>query len=631
MLGGAVVLLVGGGGTAFAHSNYVRSTPAADARLAKAPAEVRIAFSEPPDQRGSAIAVLDTGGARVDLGDLRPSGDENGLRVSLRPVDDGGYLVAWTSVSTVDGHETKGSFAFAVGDAPLPAIPDLPNASPPPSPLEIAGRALSFGGVALALGLVLFGALVREPRTPGERGREGRLLTLGGAMLALGAALLVVDQGDRLPPRLGLLLATRALAGLAVAGAQLGGPAGTLLPPAARRLLSYAAGLGAALTLTLVSHAAAEGSPKAMLLDLTHLIAVSAWLGGLAGMLVVILPEPALTEADARALGTVVKRFSTLALTAVGVLIASGSLAALDRLVLVEDLWETPYGISLALKIVLLAAVLGLAALNLLRWGPRLRRGLETRRAALLLRRGVLGEAALLAIVLVAAAFLTAFAPPASRSAGYAQTRHVTGLRIELLVPSPSPGRNRFVLRVHEGLTPVTKAEKVALVFTMIEHDMGESELVTVERAPGEYVVEGSPTAMFGNWRAEAIVRRTGREDVRTVFTVPITAPIGGGGVTARAIPAGANTAVVFLDPALPTAGAPFGLNIILVDPRGDPVPGRTPTLTLQGPAIALPLGATVGGPGRYIFAVAGLDAGIWQVTVALGDAAFSYDFEVAR
>lgn len=631
MLGGAVLLLVGGGGTAFAHSNYVRSTPAADARLAKAPAEVRIAFSEPPDQRGSAIAVLDTGGARVDLGDLRPSGDENGLRVSLRPVDDGGYLVAWTSVSTVDGHETKGSFAFAVGDAPLPAIPDLPNASPPPSPLEIAGRALSFGGVALALGLVLFGALVREPRTPGERGREGRLLTLGGAMLALGAALLVVDQGDRLPPRLGLLLATRALAGLAVAGAQLGGPAGTLLPPAARRLLSYAAGLGAALTLTLVSHAAAEGSPKAMLLDLTHLIAVSAWLGGLAGMLVVILPEPALTEADARALGTVVKRFSTLALTAVGVLIASGSLAALDRLVLVEDLWETPYGISLALKIVLLAAVLGLAALNLLRWGPRLRRGLETRRAALLLRRGVLGEAALLAIVLVAAAFLTAFAPPASRSAGYAQTRHVAGLRIELLVPSPSPGRNRFVLRVHEGLTPVTKAEKVALVFTMIEHDMGESELVTVERAPGEYVVEGSPTAMFGNWRAEAIVRRTGREDVRTVFTVPITAPIGGGGVTARAIPAGANTAVVFLDPALPTAGAPFGLNIILVDPRGDPVPGRTPTLTLQGPAIALPLGATVGGPGRYIFAVAGLDAGIWQVTVALGDAAFSYGFEVAR
>jgi len=33
---------------ASAHANYVRSNPAADARLVKPPTEVRIAFSEPP-------------------------------------------------------------------------------------------------------------------------------------------------------------------------------------------------------------------------------------------------------------------------------------------------------------------------------------------------------------------------------------------------------------------------------------------------------------------------------------------------------------------------------------------------------------------------------------------------------
>ena len=42
-----------------AHANYVRSNPAADARLVKPPTEVRVQFSEPPDPKGSEIQVLD--------------------------------------------------------------------------------------------------------------------------------------------------------------------------------------------------------------------------------------------------------------------------------------------------------------------------------------------------------------------------------------------------------------------------------------------------------------------------------------------------------------------------------------------------------------------------------------------
>ena len=129
--------------------------------------------------------------------------------------------------------------------------------------------------------------------------------------------------------------------------------------------------------------------------------------------------------------------------------------------------------------------------------------------------RGVIAETGLFAGVLVAAAFLTSFAPPAqANGAAFDETKHTSGIRIELLTATTLPGRNRFVVRVQQGLSPITGAEKVALRFTMVEHDMGEQELVATERAPGEYVAEGSPTAMLGPWKVQVIVRLAGRPDI---------------------------------------------------------------------------------------------------------------------
>ena len=163
--------------------------------------------------------------------------------------------------------------------------------------------------------------------------------------------------------------------------------------------------------------------------------------------------------------------------------------------------------------------------------------------------------------MLAAAAALTALVPPDQPSgAAFDETRHVAGLRLRLLVPTVTPGTNRYVLRVSQGLTPVSDARKVAFRFTMVEHDMGQSELVAEQRAPGEYVATGSATVMFGTWRVESIVRLPEREDVRTVFTVPVGAPSGPGAV-ARALPAGPYTLIVFVSPPQPVAGAPFTLH----------------------------------------------------------------------
>jgi hypothetical protein len=277
--------------------------------------------------------------------------------------------------------------------------------------------------------------------------------------------------------------------------------------------------------------------------------------------------------------------------------------------------------------------LLGLGALNLLVWGPRMRRGLA---AGAQFWRGVVGESALFAGVLVAAAFLTAFVPPAQASgAAFDETKHVNGIRVQLLTASTLPGRNRYVVRVQQGLTPITGAEKVALRFTMVEHDMGELELVATERAPGEYVAEGSPTAMFGTWKAEAIVRLTGRADTRALFTVPI-APAAGQDATTKILAVPPYQLIVFAEPFQPQAGAPITINVVVVDAKGDPVIGRKLRATFDGPGTTAPLDSVENvaelGPGRYRFTVPGLEAGTWKVTIGVDGAGSGvYELVVIR
>lgn len=647
VLGGAALL----GSVADAHANYVRSNPGADARLVKPPTEIRIEFSEPPDPRSSEIQVLDTNGKRHDKNDVGPSGDPNGLRVSLEPISDGGYLVAWTTTSAVDGHTTKGSFAFAVGNGPLPAPPPVPEAVPPPTPLEILGRALSYAGIALGLGTAFF-VLFVAPAGVDPR-REAVLTSVAGVLIVAGSVALMVDQGTKLPPRLGVMLGVRAFAGLVIAalsiaprlammrpiGALAGGGVMTLGPFATiqpRRMIALAAGIAAAMTATLVSHATALGSLKGMALDFVHVLSVSVWTGGVVALLwCVLMARRDETAEDARALGTTVWRFSVTALVAIGLLISAGVLQALDRLVLINDLYETPYGIALAVKIGLVVVALAIGAFNLLRFGPRLRAGIRARTA---LVRDTLAETAIFVVIIVAASFLTAFAPPAQPSAAaYDETQHVSGLRLEMLVASGGPGRNTYVLRVHQGLAPVAGAEKVAFRFTMVEHDMGEQELVATERAAGEYVANGSPTAMYGTWKIQTIVRRAGLEDVSAVFTVSVSVPVrGGGATTSQVVTIGPYTTIVFTDPATPQSGAPFTMFAVVIGADGNPVVGKQVRATFAGPSSQAPLDATEDaatlGPGRYNIVIAGLDPGAWKVTIAIGtEGTGTYSLDVSR
>ena len=104
----------------------------------------------------------------------------------------------------------------------------------------------------------------------------------------------------------------------------------------------------------------------------------------------------------------------------VAVLLATGIIASIVHLPTLSALWQTSYGLALIAKSILLACALVLGAVNNLRSRPRLAAAVARRDEALgegavrLLRRLVLGESALLAGAVLAAAILTSLAPPSS-------------------------------------------------------------------------------------------------------------------------------------------------------------------------------------------------------------------------
>ncbi len=98
---------------AHAHPTLVRSEPPAGAKE-KAPAGVALYFSEKIQPVFNKIEVTDARGVRCEDGKaLLDTSDRSVLRISLKPLQPGSYLVKWRAAGT-DSHPMEGSFRFEV-------------------------------------------------------------------------------------------------------------------------------------------------------------------------------------------------------------------------------------------------------------------------------------------------------------------------------------------------------------------------------------------------------------------------------------------------------------------------------------------------------------------------------------
>jgi copper transport protein len=533
--------LLASGPAAAAHGLLRSSDPAGGASLERAPAAVTLRFSEPPDPGLSTVRVLDAGGRVVAGGAARPvPGRPIELRVPTAGLPAGSYTVSWRIVSKVDGHRTDGVFAFGVGGAgapeppPAPAVAEVRSVAGP-SPVAVAGRWAFYWGLTLLVGAAATGLLVFGRRLPGRPA-----VPLGLALAATAAGLVAmavaaragagVSLGELLGSTTGRWLLWRAVL-LAGAGAATWwllarpGRAGPLVA------VGVAAGGGMAVHV-LAGHAAAASSlrPVNLLAQWVHLLAVGAWIGGLAWLLAGLRTGAGSTR-------ELVVRFSRLAGIGLAVVVVTGLARTLDELGGWRRLADSGFGRALDLKLVLFAGLLALGALNRYRLLPLL--GAEPRRAAQRLRRSVRGELWLGGAVLAAAALLSQLAPGAP--AGRAGTGPVaaplltatgsdwtTTVRVTLTVTPGAAGPNRFAVTVADFDTGATlPADRVQLSGLPVSRpDLATASLELVEDGDGRWLGNGRLLSMAGAWRLQTTVQSaTGGVTVPLELTVPPAAP----------------------------------------------------------------------------------------------------------
>jgi hypothetical protein len=99
-------------GEANAHAMLEHAEPRVGNKVAAAPRQVTLWFTQKLEPAFSSITVTNASGERVESGKTRVNGNQ--MSVSLRPGGSGTYHVTWRVLS-VDTHTTDGSFSFQVG------------------------------------------------------------------------------------------------------------------------------------------------------------------------------------------------------------------------------------------------------------------------------------------------------------------------------------------------------------------------------------------------------------------------------------------------------------------------------------------------------------------------------------
>jgi copper transport protein len=439
---------------AAAHLKLQSSTPAQGDTVRTSLTEIRVTFTQAVEPRYTTLTLMDEAGLELALGTLVPVGTGKTREFVYRlthPVVSGEFVVQWKTAGT-DGHVVSGSFDFTV-DIPgavrldsaastpptrVAADPDNHEHHQPESAIEplydaeslawILTRWINFLGLVLMVGAVVFRFGVLQRSEKAFAGDVFLAMDNAARNLALLAAILaLVSNGVRLWLQSGALHGSERMfdpallramvfttgwgkAWLAQTVATIAFAVCTRLRtanPLESWIVAAVFAVAAASTPAFSGHAAAVEQMAAVPIfnDAVHLIAASAWLGTLAVLLfagvpaVVRVSHQPFTDA-----ATLVRTFSPLALFAAAVAIFTGTVSAFVHIKAIPELWTTPYGRTLSIK---LAVVLLTATTGAYNWkvvSPRL----GSQEATLHIRRSAFAEIVIAATIIAVTAVLVA-------------------------------------------------------------------------------------------------------------------------------------------------------------------------------------------------------------------------------
>lgn len=534
-LAGAFVSLFLGGlifaGAASAHATVSSSDPADGERLQSAPTSMTITFDEPVDLgRIGYLNVTDQQGGRVDTGTAaHPGGDATKITTTLKPgLPDGTYTGSYRVISA-DSHPVAGVIRFVVGNGALVTSPVAGGSGTIKHSTSGAfslARWLSYAGFALLGGLWLSLTVWPEGR---DEPRAVRVLHTGWWLAVVGTLLSVLLQGPYVAgrglgdlPTWSLLDATLhssfgrwlcirlVLLGLLAVS--------TAYRAAAAAIWLWL--LGIALTFGAVGHARTT-SPSwlSVPLDMLHLLATAAWLGGLAMLIASRLKHELLPV------------FSRVAFASVGVIIATGVYAAWHGIGTPRAIFGTEYGWLVVAKVVGLLALMALGnwsrvAINRRTYAVADAEFANDRGAITLerMRRSVLVELGIAALVLVAAAILVG--QPRGREALAASDRKpvtavapLTGGRTAMITVDPGVhGNVTITVELSGGAAP----QSITATATQSAKQIGPLPIALKPEAKNLYAATAVNLAAAGRWRIDLVVTTSAADAVTTDATIAL-------------------------------------------------------------------------------------------------------------
>ena len=317
------------------------------------------------------------------------------MTVTLHLLSDGVYTVTWKALSTVDGHQTVGTFPFAVGDANAAAVSAVQQTSTARLPVSaLVAKFLLLVSLAILVGQRLFIALVWDLALKSNQNDINKpavwsvlyRIGLTGVLLSIGLGILSQAgqaTGNELSypwnfhtghiltgTRLGVIWLARLTLGMLAVWL-----AGRKESPL-RDWTGFGVNLSLLLTVTLTSHAATEARPLLPILgDWIHLIGMTFWLGGLVYLFTGIRQIQQLEgQARTKLTSLLTSRFSINAIIFVSLIGITGFYSAYLRVGTWPALLTSLYGHVLLVKQIFVAGLLVIAATNLLVISPRLNR-----------------------------------------------------------------------------------------------------------------------------------------------------------------------------------------------------------------------------------------------------------------
>ncbi|MEN3269433.1 FixH family protein [Pseudonocardia sp.] len=535
--------LLAGAGTASAHAVLESTDPPSGVVLAAPPATVSLRFGETVQLPPGGLRVFGPDGVQVDdENGGHPPGAGDTVQVGVRPgAGLGSYTVAWRVISA-DTHPVSGAFTFSVGH---PSAATVPVAAPPSGSLLVGVlygivRAVAYAAFAALVGA---GALLLFCRPTGGAQAAGRRTAFAGwtvLLPATAATLLlqgpygdgtglgsVVDPGSVAPTLqlpLGIALEIRLLL-LAVIPVYLRWVLRqpiTAVRPTRTALVAAGGLLGIALAATWsVSGHAADGLQPGIALpvDVAHLLAMGVWLGGL------FVLALALRRPDA-GLDRVVARFSPIAFGCVVLLAATGTYQSWRQLGSWSAFLDTDYGRLLLVKILAVAALLGVASVS--------RRAVHrTAGAATTLRRTVLVEAVIaVAVVGVTAMLVNADPGRAAEAAAHqgpvrATLRYDTGGpggtgTVDVVVSPARTGPDTVAVTVHGPSGPLLDPAELDVELSLPDRNLGPFRLDVTHGSTGRYEASGQ-IPLAGQWQVALTVRTSDIDE--TTVRLPLEIP----------------------------------------------------------------------------------------------------------